>query len=248
MGPRDIVRAVRAQGLDGVGVCDHNSARNAPAIAAACRDAGLRCWPGIEVTTVEEAHILWLHDSAEAAERTGEWIYAHLPDIPNVPATFGDQVVVDAGEVVQELLPRLLSNATTLSLAEVAHQVALWGGLLVAAHIDRPMYSVVSQLGMLPDDVPFDALEYSARSVVAGAVPDSSRPCVVSSDAHRLEEIGCCWTEVQGTPETIAELRAALLRGTVLRTGSGGTARVGRGYPRTRLPLHRVARRRSWGA
>ena len=213
MGPRDIARVARERGLEAIGVVDHNSARNAPAVVAACRAEGVRCWPGIEVTTREEAHVLWLHDTAEAAVRAGEWVYDHLPDLPNVPATFGDQVVVDADERVVEFLPRLLTNAADLTLSQIGVRAREWGGLLVAAHVDRPMYSVVSQLGMLPDDVPFDAVEYTVRAMREGRARRPGVPAVVSSDAHELDQIGQGWIRVEGGVTDLASLSCALREG-----------------------------------
>ena len=54
MSPSEIVRRAVAAGMGGIALTDHQSARNAPAIAECARRAGLACLYGLEVCTAEE--------------------------------------------------------------------------------------------------------------------------------------------------------------------------------------------------
>ena len=77
----------------------------------------------------------------------------------NQPEVFGYQAVVDADDNVEELEWRLLSAPTRLTLREVGKHIHELGGLFIAAHIDRAVFSVTSQLGGLFGDEGFDAVE-----------------------------------------------------------------------------------------
>ena len=68
------------------------------------------------------------------------------------------------------------------------------GGLAIAAHVERPSFSVYSPLGDVPRDVPFDALEVSpVNSRPVGLREKFARygwPLIASSDSHYLSELG----------------------------------------------------------
>jgi hypothetical protein len=64
--------------------------------------------------------------------------------------------------------------------------------LSIPAHINRKAFSLIENLGLVPEDVPFDALEISRHTTVAQAhqlFPQTRRyPLIQSGDVHRLEE------------------------------------------------------------
>lgn len=53
---RAIAQAAKAAGLNGIMLADHNSSRNSPALAEACRRTELNCLFGMEITSAEEVH------------------------------------------------------------------------------------------------------------------------------------------------------------------------------------------------
>ncbi len=211
MAPAAIVAQACLAGLGGIAVVDHNSARNAPAMAECCAAAGLACLFGLEVATIEDVHLLTLFDRVEQAAAMTDLVYAALPRRVNQPEVFGDQPIVNAQGEIDELEWRLLSAPTRLSLAEVGAAVRDCGGLLVASHVDRPTFSFFSQLGVLSGDEGFDAMELSAHSQAADWRARTGRlPLVRSSDAHYLHQIGRVWSEAELPALTVAGLRAAL--------------------------------------
>jgi PHP family Zn ribbon phosphoesterase len=206
--PSAMARAARAAGLNGVMLADHNSSRNSPAMAEACRREGLACLFGLELTTAEEVHCLTVFDTPEqAAALTGD-VYAALPPRVNDPAVFGIQAVVNAAEEVEELEWRLLSAPTRLTIREAGARVRELGGLFIAAHLDRAVFSVTSQLGGLAGDEGFDAAELSRY-----ADPEVWRdkllglPFIRSSDAHHPDRVGDLWTEADLAAFTTRELK-----------------------------------------
>ena len=58
MSPRAIARRACEAGLDAIALCDHNSARNTPALREACAAEGIASLYGMEIATAEELHAL----------------------------------------------------------------------------------------------------------------------------------------------------------------------------------------------
>lgn len=214
MTPPAIVERALAEGLGMIAVCDHNSARNAAAVQEAA-GARLAVLAGMEITTVEECHVVALFPDAAAAQAAGAEVGATLGQIDDGYGTFfGEQRVLaaDGGERARETLA--LATATTLDVEAAVELVHGHGGLAIAAHIDRRSFGVIGQLGLFPAAAGFDAVELS-RHVAAGS-PDEARfavhglPMVYSSDAHYQSDIGAARTVVYCERPTFAELALAL--------------------------------------
>jgi hypothetical protein len=194
--PSAIVRAAKAAGLDGIMLSDHNSSRNCPALAEVCRREGFKCLFGMEVTTSEEVHCLAVFDTLQQAAAMTDTVYAALPKRENVPDVFGYQAVVNADDEVEELDSHMLAAPTRLSLREVGVRIHEIGGLFIAAHMDRSVFSVTSQLGGLAGDEGFDAVELSRHADALSWRPKAKGlPVIRSSDAHYLDMIGAFWSE-----------------------------------------------------
>lgn len=209
--PAALARAAKAAGLDAIALVDHNSARNTPAFAVACRREGLHALYGLEVCTAEEIHGLALFDAPEAALAFGAFLYDHLPDFPNVPGKLGDQPVVDEHDAILEFVPRYLGNATDIPFSQLPALVEGQDGLFIPAHIDRPAFGVLSQLGRLPPEAG-PILEVTRRNLGAmQARYGSDHTLVTFSDAHQPGDIGRAATRIDAPAFTLPALCAALL-------------------------------------
>jgi len=209
MSPSAIVRVARERGLDLIALADHNTALNLPAFKAGCLKEGLACVFGLEVTTREEAHILTLFETPEAALDLGGFLYPLLPPVPNRPEKTGDQVYVDESEVILGEVELYLGTAAEISLERLLEEVRRRGGLFIPAHIDKPVFSIPSQLGFLPP-LDYDALE----SVSLPCPVETGRtPVIRNSDAHYLEDIGKRSTLYEMEEPGFAGLAAALREG-----------------------------------
>ncbi len=163
MSPERIVDTALAQGLDAIAITDHNSTLQCPAIQALGKERGLTVFAGAEVTTREEAHCVALFAGDEARASFQEYLDAHLPPIPNDPERFGDQVWVNSqGEILGEA-PYLLISALDQRVEQIAAEVRRLDGLFIAAHVERPSFSLISQLGFIDPSLPLDAIEYNDR-------------------------------------------------------------------------------------
>ena len=213
MHPMGLVRAALDSGLDAVAVCDHNSAGNLAAVVRAGAKAGLSIIPGMEVTSEEEVHMLALMPDTEAAQALQAKVFGALPGT-NDEKAFGMQVIADEEENVLGFEEHLLAGATTLSVERVVEAIHRYGGLAVAAHVDRELYSLIGVLGFVPKDLALDALEVSTKAnidEVRNLIPDANRfPLVRSSDAHLSEDIGKGRTEFWVEHITFSELAKAL--------------------------------------
>lgn len=209
MSPAEIVARAKAAGLGGIALTDHQSARNCPAIAECARRAGLACLYGLEVQTAEEVHTVALFDTVEQALALTDAVYAALPKRVNDPETFGDQPVVTWDDDIVELEWRILAMGCRLTIPDVAEKVRALGGLYVAAHVDRPNFSVLGSLGAIPDGC-FDAVELSRTADEALWLPKTEGYAVVrSSDAHNLDDVARVWTEADIPEFSVAALKAA---------------------------------------
>ncbi len=211
--PPLIVRRALECGLRLIAVTDHNTAGNCAAMMQAARGAGLTVLPGMEVQTREEVHVLCLFDTLAQALAWEVVVYAALPDALNPEDAFGAQYVVDAeGEYVRTET-RLLLTSTDLSLDDVVAQVNALGGAAIPAHVDRPMFGLLAQLGFAPPGLDVAAMEISRHTdaaMLVGEHPElAAWPLITGSDAHRLDEMGPTLS-FHAPVSDIATLRAAL--------------------------------------
>jgi len=215
MYPSALVRQALASGLDVIAICDHNASENVPYVIRASQGQALRVLPGMEITSSEEAHLLALFDNMDDLRRLQDVVYSHLPGL-NDENRFGCQAIVNEMDEVEGFNPRFLIGATELALSELIGRIHTLGGLAVASHIDRESFSVISQLGFIDPEVPFDALEISRRTGLAGGrrmYPELAHyPFVTSSDAHRIDDIGKGYTEIFMEKPSVRELKMAFVR------------------------------------
>lgn len=213
MYPAALVQAFLAKNLDVVAICDHNASDNVEYVLKAASGTPLKVVPGMEVTTREEVHVLALFESVETLKILEHQVYENLSG-ENDERRFGCQAIVnEQGEVVG-FNRRLLINATALALGELVACIHELGGLAIASHIDRPYFSVLSQLGFVPEQIRFDALEISAALGIAPArkkYPElSCHTFITSSDAHCLRDVGRSFTQIYMDSASFREIRMAL--------------------------------------
>lgn len=212
MTPRRIVSEAVRLGLEIIAICDHNSAGNVRAVRAAA-PRGLLVVAGMEIMTREEAHVTALFPKAELAEATAEIVQVSLPFLTAGSKIFGEQCIMDSQDNVVGHEQRMLSGAASLSLDDTVALIHTHGGLAVAAHVDRPSFSVVSQLGFLPEPNKFNAIEISPAGLRQGKDEKFRKcglPIVVSSDSHYLSDMGQGFTGLQMGELSYEALVAAL--------------------------------------
>ena len=191
MTPQNIVNMAVLAGYDVIAVADHNSMRNSKAVIQAAEQAGLLAVPAMELSTIEEVHILCLLPDLNAADEFDKYVYSRLPDIQNRKDIFGSQTYMDGlGRVMGEE-EKLLISATTIGIYEVYDLVKSYGGTAIPAHVDRSSFSLISNLGFYDPAMQFPAIELTVNCDVRVFEQTHviSLPHIVNSDAHSLEQI-----------------------------------------------------------
>ncbi len=216
--PTAIVKEAKRKEVDIIGICDHNSGENVRAVKEAGKREGISVIGGMEITSKEEVHILALFDDDSRLSSIQETIYENLPGA-NDESVFGEQLVVDEEDRILASNGRLLIGATELMIDEIVETIRQLGGIAIASHVDRDSFSILSQLGFIPEGLDLDALEVSPLSsveTVQKSLPQlSDFPMVTFSDAHFLEDIGKTATRFLIESASVHEIRKAL-------SGEGG--------------------------
>jgi 3',5'-nucleoside bisphosphate phosphatase len=211
--PPLIVRRARELGLEVIAVTDHHAAHNVGAVIEAAEGTGLTVLPGMEVQSREEVHLVCLFDTLHQVLAWQERVFAALPHQENNEEFFGAQFVVDASGDYRHTEGRLLATSVALGVEEVVAGVQALGGIVVPAHVDRPSYSLLANLGFVPSGLPIVGLELSRRAdpvEVARRLPQiAGYGLLVSGDAHRLEEMTARTLLKVATP-IVAEVALAL--------------------------------------
>ena len=208
MSPRNIVRQAKRRGLDLIGICDHNTCENVPYVKKSAEKEELNILGGIEVTSKEEVHILALFDNEEELFSMQKIIYENLHGI-NDEKLYGIQVVVDENDEALEFNNKFLIGATELSVDEIVNTIHELHGLAIASHIDRESFSIIGQLGFIPNRLQIDALEVST-SDRADSFKYITLPLITSSDAHKLSTIGSSLTQFFMEEVNLEEMKKSL--------------------------------------
>lgn len=215
MTPDAITAAAKKIGLDIIAVCDHNSCRNAEATIAAGRIHSVVVIPGIELETRERIHVIGLFPDLMQAIDVSEEVRLTLPCVDEEYSTrVGVQVLLTACGCPCGTEEKALASPSGFELRAAVDLIQRYSGLAIAAHVERPSFSVYSVLGDVPRDIPFDALEVSpANSRPVGLREKFARygwPLVGSSDSHYLFEVGRARSRFTIEDPSFEEIRLAL--------------------------------------
>ena len=215
MSPRNIVATAVEKQLDIIAITDHNASENILATMKAAQGKSLTVLPGMEVTSEEEAHLIALFDHFDSMEQFQQIVYENLMTFGIDQRTIDDQVIVNEKDEVEGFNDHLLFGATALSFQQLVEEVHRLNGLAIASHVDRESYSIIAQLGFIPDDLRLDALEISpkmSKQEARTVFPEVNRfPLIKNSDAHYPGDIGGQRTKFLIQEPTTNEIKLALI-------------------------------------
>ncbi|MCI0494578.1 PHP domain-containing protein [candidate division KSB1 bacterium] len=214
MSPRKIVETAILCGLNIIAITDHNASENVLATMKAAEGKPVTVLAGMEVASAEEAHLLALFDGMEPMAQFQKIVYDNLMSFGIDQRTIDEQVIVNEKDEVEGFNDHLLFGASALSFQQLVEEVHRLNGIAIASHVDRESFSVISQLGFIPDDLPLDALEISYHTSIEQArvlFPDARRfPLIKNSDAHYPNEIGRQRTKLLLAAPILSEIKLAL--------------------------------------
>ena len=200
--PANLAGMCALAGLDIVALTDHNTCGNCRAFCAAAEEHGLLALPGMELTTAEEVHVVCLFPGLDQAEAFSAHVRAQLPPIPNRPEIFGDQVLMDHRDRVLGTETAFLAGACAIGVYDAAALAAAYGGFAYPAHIDRPAFSLLSNLGLWDP-----AMGFTLAEITPHCPPELRRRpdlkgvrLITDCDAHYLDQIPDAhqWMELEG--------------------------------------------------
>jgi PHP family Zn ribbon phosphoesterase len=191
--PPLILRQAERLGLSLIAITDHNACHNVEAVIEAADGTGIHVLPGMELQSKEDVHLLCLFDTVSQCQQWQKEVFQRLPPLTNREEVFGAQYVVDSTGDLRWTEERLLAASVDMTLDEVISRVRRLGGMVLPAHVDRPSFSLLANLGFVPEGLDVDGLEVTARFVPDSGFqqwPQLKAWClIVNGDAHRLQEI-----------------------------------------------------------
>ncbi len=194
MTPNNIVNMAYIAGLDAIAITDHNTVGNVRAAQKVGESVGITVLAGMEIETAEEVHVLTLFPDIQSAEKVAKVVYESLPSIENKPEIFGRQLYMDENDRVTGEEKKLLISSTTLPIEKVFALVKEVGGFAAPAHVDRHSYSVLTNLGFIPEEINCRWIEISNMvtnhaDYIAGRKDLANYLVMQNSDAHYLQDI-----------------------------------------------------------
>ncbi len=191
--PPLIIRQAKQLGLSLLGITDHNACHNVEAVMEASVGTGIHVLPGMELQSKEEVHLLCLFDTVGQCREWQQEVFRRLPPLGNREEIFGAQFVVDSTGDWVRTEERFLAGTADICLEEAVAEVHSIGGIVIPAHVDRPSFSLLSNLGRVPDSLRVQALEVTPQFVPGIGLqkwPQLKAWClIVNGDAHRLQEM-----------------------------------------------------------
>jgi len=199
--PEQIVDAALAMGLEVIAVTDHNTVEAIDSIREVAGRKGLFVFPGIELSA-KGGHVIALFELDTTVARLGDFL-----DYVGIAREGRGDAITMAGGGIEEVFQR----------------VDEWGGIAIAAHIER------WPSGFLETNEPrrvkmrihgnnhLSALEVTVSQNKSlwntGQVRNYPKKyaCIQGSDAHALREIGRRPVYIQMETVCLAALRSAFL-------------------------------------
>ncbi|NLW16472.1 MAG: PHP domain-containing protein [Firmicutes bacterium] len=189
MTPNNIVNMAQVLGLDVIAVTDHHAAENVAPVYNLARRKGIICIPGIEVQSKEEVHLLCYFAALEPLLDFSNHILTLLNQQLTIEAGVGQQLIFDEEDrVIGERKP-YLHQSIPLSIEEIWYLAEKYEACCLPAHLDRPAFGLLGQLGFIPPGLPVQTVEVTLSRAAELAQGGKYGAVITASDAHSLEQM-----------------------------------------------------------
>jgi PHP family Zn ribbon phosphoesterase len=98
-----------------------------------------------------------------------------------------------------------------MSVEEVVELIHKFNGIAIAAHVDREGFSIIANLGFIPERLELDALEIMEPSKRDKINTAKDFVFITSSDAHFINDIGKRYSCFLMNENTFDEIRKCLI-------------------------------------
>lgn len=214
MTPANIIGMAKLIGLDIIALTDHNTCRNCKATMHFGKEEGIIVIPGMELTTIEEVHVVCLFPTLKDAMAFDSYVYERLIKIENQEKIFGHQLEMNEKDEIVRSEPYLLINATSIAFSETYDLVKSFHGITFPAHIDKSSNSLISNLGFIPEDSSFTCVELRDLENLHSfqKIHPYLKECriITNSDAHQLIDLNEAIHTLHTKNESIEEILKAL--------------------------------------
>lgn len=210
MSPRNVLEKASENGLKIIAITDHNSVENVLAFRKASKSFDIYVIYGMEITTKEEVHLLIYFPSLRKAKIFGRYLYQFMSKTEE-ETIFQEQIKANEFDEVVGFFKYNLYSSVNLSINKIFEEAKKIDALIIPAHIDREAFSIISQLGFIPENLPFDAVECYERNSFLAKEYSNKFKILTSSDSHYLHEVGKRYTLLKMKKRSFLEFKYALL-------------------------------------
>jgi predicted metal-dependent phosphoesterase TrpH len=214
MSPGQILSRAKSAGLDMIAITDHNASANVSVSIRFGNRLGIKVIPGIEVTALEEVHILGLFENLHELEDFQKLVDSTLPSGKNIPEISGHQLVFDYDDEITDIDENIRNIGLSLSSDRIISEIKKRNGYVIPAHIHKRVYSLISQLGFIDPNAGFDAVEIAAPIWIRDGFKIGQKiegyPVISGSDSHFLEAVGRFHMEIPETADNLKDLMSII--------------------------------------
>ncbi len=193
MTPNNIINMSILKGLDAIAITDHNSILNVETCFNVGNKNGIIVIPGIEISTVEDVHIVALFKSINDIKGFFEDIKVKRLSIKNKADRFGEQLIYDEEDEVIGIEENYLITPFTLTIEDIIEKAGMYNGVVFPAHINRNSFSIIRSLGFISPDLPIKNIEWYGKKPEDAKKYEKSMfkkyRELANSDAHDLIKI-----------------------------------------------------------
>ncbi|HOE90600.1 MAG TPA: PHP domain-containing protein [Candidatus Cloacimonadota bacterium] len=213
MSPQAVIDKLIEHKIDIFAITDHNSMLNFSTYYKKAQEYNLSCIMGVEVQTQEEIHLLAFFDSHEDGFAFSQALYDSLLPIANDPDFFGDQVILGDNDEIIGFEEKALINSSMWTLDEAYEKVLEFNGFCYPAHEDALSFSIIAQLGFIPQEPKFQAIGITAKCIIENLFTKypylKNYTLIRSSDAHYIQDVASGFTKFFINEPTVAEIKKA---------------------------------------
>ncbi|MFN3411120.1 MAG: PHP domain-containing protein [Exilispira sp.] len=191
MSPKNVISALLNKNIRIASITDHNSIKNSKAYINFGLKNGICIFPGCEIQTEEEIHLVVIFYNLTIAQKWQNWIDQIIPKIKLDPDLFGDEPIVDEEENILELPEYLYSVSLPVSFDELEKKALEDNLIFFPSHINASSNSIISQLGFFPQSHLFTIAEITnEKDYDLFTESNPELILITNSDAHYLNQIG----------------------------------------------------------
>lgn len=210
MSPQRIIARAKEAALDIIAITDHNASANVETVIAAGEALGIKVVPGIEVSTLEEVHVLGLFETLDQLLDFQKIVDNALAPGENLPDISGYQLIYDNSGEISDIDDRIRNIGISIPLEKIIPEIQSRNGFAVPAHVFKKRYSIISQLGFIDSNAGYDAVEIQSPMWIHDGyrlgMKSEGYPVISGSDSHFLESVGRFFLEIPETTDNLKEL------------------------------------------